>query len=345
MQLNADRLLERLQAGALEAAYFFHGDEPLQLTELGDALRAAAQRAGIAERQVFDADTNADWEAILGESQAMSLFAERRLIEIRLGTRNPDKRGTEVLEQLAELPAGDDVYLVLAGALDGRSRKQRWFKALEQGMVCVGTRNPRPDQLPGWLDRRAARLGKRLTREAALLIADRVEGNLLAAAQEVEKLCLLVDAEHIDDATVVQAVTDSARFDIFQFTDALERSDAARALRVLRGLREEGTELPIVTWALGRALRPWAAMAAAVGRGANVDKVMGEYRIWDNRKPAVRRLLERHDADAMAGLLAYANFIDACAKGGRDGAPWDDLEILTLRLCGARGADALMAAI
>ncbi|MGE0486746.1 MAG: DNA polymerase III subunit delta [Gammaproteobacteria bacterium] len=345
MQLNAERLLERLQSGTLDPAYFLYGDEPLQLTELGDALRAAAQRAGVVERQVFDADSGGDWEAILGESQALSLFASRRLIEIRLGTRNPDKRGTEILEHVAALPAGDDVYLVLAGAIDSRGRKQRWFKALEQDMVCVGTRNPRPEQLPGWLDRRAARFGKRLTRDAATLIADRVEGNLLAAAQEVEKLCLLVDTERIDDDTVVQAVTDSARFDIFQFSDALERGDATRALRVLRGLREEGTELPIVTWALGRALRPWAAMAAAVEQGSGIDKVMTEYRVWDNRKPAVRRLLERHDAVAMAELVAYANFIDACAKGGRDGAPWDDLEILTLRLCGVRGAKAMMAAV
>jgi DNA polymerase-3 subunit delta len=345
MQLNADRLLDRLQSGTLDPAYFLYGDEPLQLTELGDALRAAAQRAGIVERQVFDTDSAGDWETIMGESQALSLFAARRLIEIRLGTRNPDKLGTDVLEHIAGLPAGEDVYFVLAGAIDSRGRKQRWFKALEGGTVCVGTRNPRSDQLPAWLERRAARFGKRLTREAALLIADRVEGNLLAAAQEVEKLCLLVDAERIDDDTVIQAVTDSARFDIFQFSDALERGDATRALRVLRGLREEGTELPIVTWALGRALRPWVAMAAALARGSNVDKVLNEYHVWDNRKAAVRRLLERHDAAALAGLLAYANFIDACAKGGRDGAPWDDLEILTLRLCGARGAEALMVAV
>ncbi len=151
--------------------------------------------------------------------------------------------------------------------------------------------------------------------------------------------------QRIDDDTVIQAVTDSARFDIFQFSDALERGDATRALRVLRGLREEGTELPIVTWALGRALRPWVAMAAALARGSNVDKVLNEYHVWDNRKAAVRRLLERHDAAALAGLLAYANFIDACAKGGRDGAGGDALEILTVRLCGARGSAALMVAV
>ncbi len=344
MQLSCERLLERLgRDGALDPVYFLYGDEPLQLTECADALRARAQADGIGERCVFDADSGGDWDTIAGEANALSLFATRRLIEVRLGTRSPDKRGTEVLERILAAPGGDDVYLVLAGALDSRARRARWFKLLESGAVTGASRDPRPEQLPAWLNRRAARHRKRLSGAAAALVAERVEGNLLAAAQEVEKLCLLVDAETIEDTDVIHAVTDSARFDVYQLVDALVAGELGRGLRVLRGLREEGSEPPLLTWALGRELRQLTAMACAVDRGKRVDQVLDEYRVWSNRKGMVRRLLERLDAATLLELLVCANAIDAAAKGARRGSPWDELELLALRLCGHRDAGAYLA--
>lgn len=342
MQLSCDRLLERLAKGTLDNMYFFYGDEPLQLTECADALRAQAYAAGIVERCVFDIDGAAAWELVAAEANALSLFATRRLLEIRLGSRGPDKRGAEVLEQLAN-GSGDDVCLVTAGALDGRARAARWVKQLERTAVCAQSRDPRPDQLPAWLERRAGRQRKRLSRAAAALIAERVEGNLLAAAQEVEKLCLLVAADTIEDVDVVHAVTDSARFDVYQLVDALVAGDLARGLRVLRGLREEGTEPPLVTWALGRELRQAAAMGAALAAGRRIDQVLEEHRVWSSRKPLVRRLLERLDAATLLELLACANAIDAAAKGARRAAPWDELELLALRLCGRADAAAYLA--
>ncbi|MEQ8659642.1 MAG: DNA polymerase III subunit delta, partial [Gammaproteobacteria bacterium] len=200
-----------------------------------------------------------------------------------------------------------------------------------------------PDQLPDWLARRAGRHRKRLSPGAAALIAERVEGNLLAAAQEVEKLCLLVDADTIEDTDVIHAVTDSARFDVYQLVDALTGGDLARGLRVLRGLREEGSEPPLVTWALGRELRQLAGMAAALAGGRRIDQVLDEHRVWSARKAIVRRVLERLDADTLLELLVCANAIDAAAKGARRGAPWDELELLALRLCGRPGAAAYLA--
>ncbi|MGR8921251.1 MAG: DNA polymerase III subunit delta, partial [Gammaproteobacteria bacterium] len=212
MALAADRFLERLERDALAPAYFLYGDEPLQLSECTDALRRAARAAGLSERLVFDADSASDWERIRGESSAMSLFAERRLIEVRIGSRKPDKGGQAVIGDI--LAGGsDDVFLFTSGALDGRQRKAQWFKLLEKGTVCVATRDLPAAQLPGWLSRRAARFDKRLSGDAAELIAERVEGNLLAAAQEVEKLCLLVDADALDARSVIAAVSDSARYD------------------------------------------------------------------------------------------------------------------------------------
>lgn len=343
MQLTPERLLDRLRDGTLDRAYFFYGDEPLQIMEMSDALRARARAQGLLERRVFDADNAGDWDAIGSESNALSLFAERRLIEIRIGSRNPDKRGTEVLEAITANQEGDDVFLILAGAIESRARQARWFKVLEKGTSCVVARDLDPGQLPAWLTRRAAHHGKRLARAAAALIAERVEGNLLAAAQEVEKLCLLVDAETIAEADVIHAVTDSARFDVYQLVEALVRRQLARALRIVRGLREEGTEVPLITWALGRELRQLAAMRGAMARGTPLPRVLDDYRIWHQRKAAVGQLLECHSEDELLALLAYASFVDAVAKGGHDGAPWDELEILILGICGERAACKLMA--
>lgn len=343
MQVQADRLRTQIEGGALAGCYFLYGDEPLQLTELGDTLRAKALAEGYTERRVFDADVQADWDAIEGEGNALSLFAEKRLIEIRIGSRKPDKRGTAVLERLVGQSPSDDLYLVTAGALDYRAQKARWFKILEKGAVSCGTRTLPPQQLPGWLRQRAKLRGKQLSDEAARLVAERVEGNLLAAAQEVEKLCLIVADETISADAVVRAVSDSARFDVFQLCDAVLAGQLERALRILRGLVEEGMEPPLITWALGRELRKLATMANKVARGTGVQQVMDEYRVWRNRQTMTRHMLTQFDARTWNALLAYLNRIDMGAKGGLRGAPWDELEILIMRLCGRSSATAMMA--
>lgn len=343
MQLSVDRLLDRLADGTLDRSYFFYGDEPLQLAECADALRRAANAAGIAERLVFTVENTGDWEAVRGESGAMSLFAERRLIDIRFGSRKPDKHGTAVLTGLLEADDSDDIHVVSCGKLDGRARKSAWFKALDQHAVTVVARDLDQQQLPAWLARRAARFNKRLSTDAAELVADRVEGNLLAAAQEVEKLCLLVEADEIDAADVIASVTDSTRFDVYQFVDAMLARRRARTLRIARGLREEGTEPVLLVWALGRELRNLAAMAAAVAGGQNVASAMDQYRVWGARKTLVRNVLERYSAGQLLGLVAAANHIDTIVKGGRPGAPWDEIELLVLRFCGWPGAARMLA--
>ncbi|MGE0859014.1 MAG: DNA polymerase III subunit delta [Gammaproteobacteria bacterium] len=342
MQLTVERLMERLRAQSLAPVYFFHGDEPLQLLECADAVRARALEDGINERCVYDADTGIDWQALAEEGNALSLFATRRLFEIRLGERKPDKGGPEFLERLASQGLAEDVVVVTAGKPDKSARNARWFKALEADAVCVATRDLRGAALPEWLARRAARFGRRLERGAAALVAERVEGNMLAAAQEVEKLALLVDTETITEDDVLAAVRDSARYDVFQFADAVLAGDLARALRMVRGLREEGTEALLLNWALGRELRSLVAMAAAIERGKPLNAVLDEYRVWQGRKAAIRRVLERCSKDDLMELLAYANFIDTVVKGGRSGDPWDEIEILSMKLSGAAAADGLL---
>lgn len=341
MQLGVDRLLDRLAAGELDPTYFLYGEEPLQLSECGDEVRRQAHNAGIVERLVFDIDSASHWQAVNGETSAMSLFSERRLIEIRLGNRKPDKNGSAVLEAIAKRSSTDDVYLISTGKLDGSARKTAWFKMLEKSTVSVASRDLKAAQLPAWLGRRAARFGKRVSAEAAALIADRVEGNLLAAAQEVEKLCLLVDGESIDERDVLNAVSDSARYDVYQLVDAALGRDLPRALRIARGLREEGTEPVLVIWALGRELRPLANMANSVAEGTSVAAALEQHHIWSSRKGLIGSVLKRLDAAELAEILSYANYIDTVVKGGRSGAPWDDIEILLLRIFGIEGAARL----
>ncbi len=344
MQLSADRLLDRLGSHGLDPCYFLYGDEPLQLSECGDALRRRAHDDGIAERRVFDVETASDWDAVAAASSAMSLFAERRLLEIRLGKRKPDKRGQAVLDTLIGAPQAEDVVLIVAGKLDAAARKTKWFKALEKNTVCVTARDLEARQLPAWLKRRAAASGKILSDEAQTLIADRVEGNLLAAAQELEKLCLLVAEETIDARAVISAVTDSARFDVYQFVDAALGRELSRAMRIARGLREEGTEPVLVVWALGRELRQLTAMAALCAKGSSVSAAMDQYRVWGNRKRIIGSVLERYSHAQLLTLLTYSNYIDTVVKGGRSGAPWDEIEILVLCLCGARGVRTMVPA-
>ena len=342
-QLTVDRFHERLVSDQrLAPIYFCYGEEPLQVLECADGLRQRAFATGIEERQVFDAETGIDWQALADESNAMSLFARRRLFEIRLGERKPDKLGLEVLERLLTRAAPDDIVLVTAGKIDGQTRKTRWFKLLEQHAVCVTARDLRGPALSEWLNRRATRAGKRLTRAAVDIIADRVEGNMLAAAQEVEKLCLLIDAETIDDQDVIVAVRDSARFDVFLLVDAVVGGDLARALRIVRGLREEGTEPLLLNWALGRELRQLAQMSQLRDQGAAIDQVLEQYRVWPARRSPTKRVLTRLGTDALLALLKYANFIDTVVKGAQLGEPWDEIEILAMKMSGVGGGDGLL---
>lgn len=333
MQVQVERLEERL-AKRLDALYFISGEEPLQLAEASAAVRRHARAGGVAERLVFDAELGIDWQALAGEANALSLFASRRLIEIRLGERKPDKAGQAGLAQLAERPPADDVVLVTAGKLDGATRKSAWCKALEARAVCVVGRDLRGRALLDWLARRAARHGKRLVPDAAELIADRVEGNMLGAAQEIEKLCLLVDEPAIDTAAVLASVVDNTRYDVFQFVDAVVAGDSARALRIARGLREEGSEPLLLNWALGRELRQLVAMAGHVARGVAVDAVLEQYRVWTTRRASTQRMLEHHREAELLEFLLHTNVIDTVVKGARPGNAWDEIELFCVQVAG-----------
>ena len=338
MKLNPAQLGKHLQ-GNLSPVYVVSGDEPLLCQEAADAIRAATRQQGFSERQVFNADNNFDWGNLLQAGASLSLFADKRLLELRIANGKLSDKGAALLEYLAR-PAEDTVLLISLPKLDGSAQKTKWGKALIEGAHTQFVQIWPADasQLPQWIRQRLAQSGLSASAEAVDMIAIRVEGNLLAAAQEIEKLKLLVEGTQIDVDTVHASVADSARFDVFGLIDAALNGEAAHALRMLEGLRGEGVEPPVILWALAREIRLLATIAQQYGQGMPLEKAFSSARppVWDKRRPLVSKALQRLSAARWAALLQDAQHIDAQIKGQAAGDPWRGLSMLTLQLCGQR---------
>ena len=337
MQLRPDQLPTHLSRG-LAPAYLIHGEEPLQIREALDAVRAFSRNQGYTERLVFDAERGFDWDKLRQEFSSLSLFAAKRLIEVRLAGSKPGDDGAKALREYAASPAEGVVLLVVAGKLDSRILRSAWVKTLEGAGVSVQARQVERARLPAWVQRRAEGHGIRLSKEGAELLADRVEGNLLACAQEMDKLALLFPDQTLTEEAVQSAVSDSARYSLFALTDSALDGDSARALRVLRGLRAEGTEPPLVVWALARELRLLGRIAHGLARGQKLGTLLAEHRVWESRKKRVSEAVARLQADTLRALLAKLGAIDRMIKGDTVGEPWDELERLVLAIAGVRFA-------
>ncbi|MCF5632714.1 DNA polymerase III subunit delta, partial [Pseudomonas syringae] len=279
MKLAPAQLGKHLQ-GTLAPVYVISGDDPLLCQEAADAIRAAARQQGFDERQVFSADASFDWGTLLQAGASMSLFAERRLLELRLPSGKPGDKGAAALMEYCARPAEDTLLLISLPKLDGSAQKTKWGKALIEGAQTQFVQIWPVDigQLPQWIRQRLSQAGLAATQDAVELIAARVEGNLLAAAQEIEKLKLMAEEGQITVETVQAAVADSARFDVFGLTDAVLNGEAAHALRMLEGLRGEGVETPVILWALTRELRALANMSQQFSQGVPLDKIFSSAR-------------------------------------------------------------------
>ncbi|WP_137888508.1 DNA polymerase III subunit delta [Pseudomonas sp. 2FE] len=339
MKLNAAQLAKHLQ-GPLAPVYVVSGDDPLLCQEAADAIRAATRSQGFSERQVFNAEANFDWGTLLQAGASLSLFADKRLLELRLPSGKPGDKGTAALLEYLARPAEDALLLISLPKLDGSAQKTKWAKALIDGQQAqfIQIWPVEVQQLPQWIRQRLAQAGLAASQAAVELIAARVEGNLLAAAQEIEKLKLLAEGGQIDANTVQAAVADSARFDVFGLIDAALNGEAAHALRTLEGLRGEGVETAVILWALARELRLLANLAQQYSQGVPLDKAFSQARppVWDKRRPLVSKALQRHSAARWARLLLDAQRIDAQIKGQAAGDPWIDLSRLTLTIAGQR---------
>lgn len=327
MRLTPDQLEVALGRG-MAHVYLVSGDEPLLAGEAAAAIRAGARKAGYADRTVFFIDRSFDWDAVRGAAQSLSLFAERRLFELRMPSGKPEK-GAETLLDLAMRPAPDVLCLIMTGDLDAKASASPWVRAVEERGVWVRVRPVEASALPGWLLERARGLGARLDPDAAQLIVERVEGNLLAAKQELEKLALLASGAIIDADLVLRSVGDSARYDVLQLGAAAAAGDAKRALRVLLGLKAEGVEPPLILWALTRELRGlWQA-------GERARLRSGQRGTWNQAAIPSAEALTRAGRLPLALLLQQAHHTDLVIKGQAGGDAWTAVIGLAAAMAGA----------
>jgi DNA polymerase III subunit delta len=319
----------------LAPTYLVAGNEPLLVAEAADAIRTQARAQGHTERELHVVERGFDWNLVRAAGASPSLFAERRLIELRLASASPGEQGTEVLVQYALAPPPDTVLLVIAPALDRKTAASKWVTALEGAGVLVELRAVGVNGLGRWVEQRMIAVELAPTPAAVALIAERVEGNLLAAAQEIEKLRLLHGPGPLDEQAVRAAVADSARYDVDALVDAALSGDRARALRVLDGLHGEGAEPVLIIWALMRDLRWLAALAweRATGRRSKIV-----YSIWQGRRRAVEAAQARARLAQWHALLLQGAEVDGIVKGRIAGSPWQALTGLVAALAGVGAA-------
>ena len=346
MQLAPAQLAAHLQKG-LRPLYTLHGDEPLLAQEAADAIRAAARARGYSERSAHTvAGAHFDWSAVLAAGGSLSLFADRQIVEIRIPSGKPGKDGSAALQQLAEAARGNDstLTLVTLPRLDKTTRGAAWFIALEADGVTLQIDPVERAALPQWIAGRLARQDQRVAageegQRTLQFFADRVEGNLLAAHQEIQKLALLHPAGELAWAQVEAAVNNVARYDVFKLSEAVLAGQPLRVARMLAGLEAEGEAEVLVHYALAEDIRALKRVKDAIAAGRPLPMALRENRVWGARERAFERVLPRLEARALAGLLRAAHEVDGVVKGLRQpGWPaggWPALQRLALMLCRA----------
>jgi DNA polymerase III subunit delta len=326
MKLGLDSWTAHLRGRELANAYLVSGDEPLQLGEAVDALRARARELGYTERSVHFVERGFDWDALRGNAGAMSLFAERRLIEIRMPSGKPGTQGAAALAALVDPPQSDVLLLVITDKLEPASQKSEWVRAIESGGVWLNVPEVTPARLPDWLRARCQSAGLTADDAALRLLAERVEGNLLAAHQEIQKLALLHPGARLGVEMIAGGVADSSRFDVFALGDAALVGDAARALHILDVLQGEGVEPTLTLWALTREMRTLWALRSG---GALPPRGYTAPALLDRARPRAAKL-------SFARLIARAARTDRMIKGRLQGDPWSEMMLLVAELCGQR---------
>ena len=341
MELSPERLTAQLDGEPLRPVYLIAGSEPLSVLEAADAVRAQARAQGYAEREVFDADgRDFDWDALAMSFRAPSLFSSQRLIELRLPTAKPGKEGAEVIADYCAQPPGD-VALLITGGDWSRQHGGKWSEAVARAGHLVVAWPVRPDQMAGWVETRLRRKGVQADRDAVQRLVERVEGNLLAAAQEIDKLALLADGKPIDAARMESLVADAARFDVFRLIDAAMNGHGVRVSRMLAGLRAEGEAVPALMGMVVKELLLVAALARVQARGGNLAAEFKAQRVWDSKQATYRRALQRHAAPHWERFVVEAGRIDRIAKGRAAGDAWQVLERLLLVVSDAKARPLL----
>ncbi len=324
MKLTPDSLSSHLEQRLLPA-YLVSGDEPLLTGEAADAIRAKARAEGFSEREVHFLDRGSDWDDVRASAGNLSLFGTRRLLELRLPTGRPGVAGNNALTALLEGNDPDTLILILTPRLERDAQAAQWVRAVQSHGGWVQVWPVEADRLVAWLRARCRRMRLQDSEGALAFLAERTEGNLLAAHQELEKLRLLAPGGTITTDAVLASVADSARFDVFRLSEAVLEGDADRALRVLAGLRSEGTEQTLVLWALTKALRDlWGAVS---------NPATGRERGWQRQTAALEKAVRRAPRLSFTALTLRAARADRMIKGWLQGNAWDEMALLAADIC------------
>ncbi len=335
MLLKGEQLAAHLER-ELRPLYVLYGDEPLLVLEAADVIRAQARKKGYNEREVLTVLPHFDWGELLAAGGNMSLFGDRKLIDLRIPTGKPGKEGGAALQQWCQHLSADNMLLITLPELDWREEKAVWFTALVNAGVAIKLMAPPLAELPGWIAGRLRRQQQSADLDSLKFVAERVEGNLLAAHQEIQKLGLLYPAGQLSAAQIREAVLNVARYDIDGLREALLSGDLARLKRTLDGLMQEGEAPPLVLWAMSEEIRALTTIRIGMDAGKSVDILLKDAKVWGPRAIPVKKALQRLSTVALEAALQHAGQIDKLVKGIGQGSIWEEFLRLGLRLTTAK---------
>lgn len=337
MRLRADHVSQHLQQG-LSPVYLIYGDEQMLVEEASDLVRQHVRKLGADQRQIWHVDGRFDWSQLQWQEQTMSLFSSQRLFEIRLPSGSPGRDGGEALRQYASQPPEDTILLIISGKIDAKSTKSKWFTELDKIGITIPVWPVDIGQLPGWILQRMRQRGLTASQVVAELIAERVEGNLFAAAQEIDKLSLLCPSGVVDEQIVLESVADNARFESFGLMDSVMLGQTDKIPRMIARLRSEGLDIlnifSAVTWTVQRLVD----MAIQLDQGINIERVFQAQKppVWNTKQAMTRMTLQRHNTQQWLGFIEMMAKVDQAAKGSLAQCPWSLLETLCMRIAGAK---------
>ena len=334
MLLKGEQLAAHLDR-ELRPLYVLYGDEPLLVIEAADAIRASAKKRGYSEREVLTVLPQFDWGTLRAAGGNMSLFGDKKLIDLRIPTGKPGKEGSSALQQWCQNLSMDNLLLITLPELDWREEKAAWFTALVNAGVAIKLMAPPLAELPGWIAGRLRRQQQSADIDSLKFIAERVEGNLLAAHQEILKLGLLYPVGQLTEAQVRDAVLNVARYDIDGLREALLSGDIGRLTRTLDGLMQEGEAPPLVLWAMSEEIRTLTLIRAGMDAGRPMDQLLKDAKVWGPRQNPVKKALQRMSTAKLEAALQHAGKIDRLAKGIGQGNIWEEFLRLGLRLTAA----------
>lgn len=331
MNLRPENLPHQLKDN-LAPIYLVSGDELVLVQETCTAIRECAKNKGFTERISFQVDKNFVWQDLLTAVNNLSLFSEKSLLELHMPSGKPGDKGGKLLQDYVKNPPQDKLLLIITNKLDAATQKTKWFKAVDSIGAVVQVWPIFAAKLPSWIAERMQRLGLKTSMDGLKLLAEYAEGNLLAAVQEIEKLHLLYGNGVLTPQQIMAAISDNARFSVFDLVDTVLRGELGKSIRILHSLKNEKTEPTLILWALARELRSLIVMAKAVEQGSSVEQVMQQQHVWQQRKSYVKRTLQQHSSKALQQMLQQCATLDRIIKGVAPGNIWDEFEKLCLRV-------------